>query len=135
MNRIKGNGFTLIETLVVAAFFIMLLGLLTINVINIEPKTSLTLATSTIIADIKKQQLKAMTGGASSDVISDFGVYLESDKYTLYTGSNYISNNPSNSVIKLSDNITITDIGFPSSTIVFQKGSGEIICKNWTKLS
>jgi len=127
IDKFKHNGFTLIELLVAMSVFIFLSTLVTINIINVEPRMSLNSQITTLIADIRNQQLKAMTGGTDNDVLSDFGVYLESDKYTLFSGISYQIGKTNNSVIKLADNMQISNITFPGSTIIFQKESGEII--------
>lgn len=126
MSKTSQKGFSIIETLIVMAVFLSFLGLLSMNLINIEPRASINLATSTIIADIRKQQLKAMTGDTFNNLTADFGIYLESSRYILFPGNSYQGGAAGNSVFNLADNISITDIGFPSSIIVFQKGSGEI---------
>jgi len=126
MKQKISYGFTLIEVLVVLGIFILFLGFLTINIMNIEPKTSLKLDTSTVIADIKKQQLRAMTGDSFNNQPLAFGIFLESNRYTLFGGSTYQAGNPGNSVIALPDNTLIQNITFPGSVIVFLQNSGVI---------
>jgi len=126
MKQKINSGFTLLEVLVVIAVFSMLLGLLTINLINSEPKASLNLDTATVIADIRNQQLKAMTGNSYNNLPSAYGVYLEADSYTLFAGNSFNSNDPGNAVFNLPENTSFENITFPGSIIVFQKGNGEI---------
>ena len=122
----KQRGFTLIEVLVAAAIFIFLSTLVSINLINIEPRISLNEQISVISSDIRKQQLLSMTGGSDSSSTSDFGVYLENNKYTLFAGSSYSAGQSKNIVVSLPANTQITNITIPGSTIVFKRNLGEI---------
>ena len=122
----KQRGFTLIETLIVMAVFVFFMGMVIINILNLEPQISLTTSTSTIIADIRKQQFKTLTGNTSNNQISDFGIHLDSDKYTLFSGNIYTQGVPENSIITLPDNISIPEITFQESNIIFVKQTGEI---------
>ena len=122
----KQRGFTLIEVLVAAAIFIFLSTLVSINLISIEPRISLNEQVSVISSDIRKQQLLSMTGGSDNSATSDFGVYLENNKYTLFAGSSYSAGQSKNIIVSLPTNTQITNITIPGSTIVFKKNLGEI---------
>jgi len=126
MKLKKIHGFTLIETIIAITVFLIFLGMVTLNILNIEPRSANVLNTSTIIADIKTQQLKAMTGATFNSLTSNFGIFFETDKYTLFAGDSYQEGHASNVVITLPINTTLSNTAFPGGTIIFLKNSGEI---------
>ena len=117
------KGFTLPEVIVAIAFFGLLVGLVTISLFNARGQTAQGATVDVLIADLKEQQIKAMSG--SGDL--DYGIYLEAGKYTLFDGNTYTPGASSNFEIALDPSIAISNILFPNSIIVFQKGSGEIL--------
>ncbi|OGD86750.1 hypothetical protein A2164_01605 [Candidatus Curtissbacteria bacterium RBG_13_35_7] len=120
------KGFTLIELMVVMAIFALITGFGALNLVNLQTKSSLAADVNTLVADIKEQQIKTMVGdmgGTASQI--EFGVYFESNRYTLFQGTSY-SSNPSNFPIDLSDNTTLTT-SFPLSQLVFSVNSGEVL--------
>jgi len=120
------RGFTLIEVMLVMAIFSLLMGFVTINLLRPQNKASVDSLSTQLIADIKQQQLKAMVGDSEGQATSQqFGVYFESDGYTLFRGSSYSASEASNFEVTLED-VTLTDIDFPSDQIVFSKRSGEV---------
>lgn len=125
--KIKRNGYSIIEMLIVMGIFAMLLALITINLNNAQPRTSLNTEINTILADIKQQQLKAMTGSAENNQPQQYGIYFEPTRYTLFAGSSYSPSSPSNFVINLDSNTEFNNINLPISTIVFEKGNGDIV--------
>ena len=125
-NNTKLSGFTLIELIVSMAIIAIFTGIITISLINIEPRSSLTTTAATLISDIKLQQLKAMTGGIKNNAASEFGVFFENDKYILFSGINYTPADPSNTIVSYDENIRLTSINFPGSQIVFNRIKGEI---------
>lgn len=121
------KGFTFPELIIVMGIISMILGISAMSMLSVQIKTSLTAATDTIISDIKIQQIKAMLGITDQGLIpSDYGVYFEQDRYTLFYGSSYLPNNPDNFSIKLEQGLEFSDITFPNSTLIFTKGSGEV---------
>ncbi len=120
----NSHGFTLIELIIAVTFFIILLSLVTINLLGARRQIAKGGNIDVLIADIKEQQAKAMSGEGT--VISNYGVFLESAKYTLFTGSSYNPNDTANFAVDLDPSVTITNITFPNSIIVFTKLSGEL---------
>lgn len=116
------QGFTIIEVLVVLSIFITLLRIGYVSVLNFERKTPITATVNTVIADIRGQQTKAMTGVDGSS----FGIFFQTNGYTLFKGDSYNPSDPANAVTPLPTNITFSPITFPSNVLVFTKGSGEI---------
>ena len=125
------SGFTLTELMVVVGLIILFISIGTVQLSNIQQKTYIGTTTSTVMSDIKLQQLKAMVGDTEgSGTISDYGIYFEQTKYTLFRGSIYSANNTSNYVINLETTLQFSDVLFPQSQIIFSKGTGSI--RNFT---
>jgi len=98
------RGFTLIEVMLVMAIFSLLMGFVTINLLRPQNKASVDSLSTQLIADIKQQQLKAMVGDSEGQATSQqFGVYFESDGYTLFRGSSYSASEASNFEVTLED--------------------------------
>ncbi len=117
------RGFTLIELLVVIGIFSTLIGISSISLMSAQRRSYLNAAVDVFTADLRSQQLRAMVGeedGAGYAV--DYGVHFETSSYTQFRGSygtsNFVFDLPG------STNVVTT---FPSSQIVFVKGSGEIV--------
>jgi prepilin-type N-terminal cleavage/methylation domain-containing protein len=126
MKNKTQTGFTLIELLVVISILTILIGLTTINVLHAHRQSILTASFDTFIADLKQQQLKAMTNDTEGRNTSDnYGIYFGTNTYTLFHGT-YSASDPANSVIKLGDNLEFSNITFPGSQILFLKTSGEV---------
>lgn len=121
------SGFTLIEMIVVIGLFITLFAISTISLTNLIPKANFVTTHQSILSDIKSQQLKAMTGSTSGTGNgSAYGIFLENDKYTLFTGLTYSASSTDNYTIELSNGLSLTEITFPLNSIVFSQGNGEI---------
>lgn len=116
------RGFTLIEVTLVVSLFFILIAISTVNLFQFQHKSQLSGTVSSFLADYKEQQIKAMVGDTEGNgVISDYGVHLETTTYTLFRSTYGISN----FAVSLPSNIQITTT-FPSSQVVFQKGSGTV---------
>lgn len=93
---------------------------------DIVPKSSLEGAIQTLIANLKQQQIYALTGqteGRSSN--SNYGIHFSANKYTIFHGNTYSAVDNSNYVITLDDiNITTT---FNLGDLIFSKDTGEIV--------
>ena len=104
-NRL--SGFTLIEVLIVISVFILFLGMVVINLNNIIPHASFNIDPYTIIADIKNQQLKSMTGDAYNNLPSAYGVYLEENRYIFFAGNTYQEGSQGNIIVNLPENLSL----------------------------
>ncbi|MFI5265653.1 MAG: prepilin-type N-terminal cleavage/methylation domain-containing protein [Candidatus Levyibacteriota bacterium] len=125
-RQAKSGGFTLIEIVVVAAVVLTLLSFASINLFNLPSTSSLDSIVATLTTDIKTQQIKAMVGDTEGRGVPDtYGIYFTPSSYTLFHGATYSSSSPDNFVSSLPSGYGITTI-LPSSTLVFNKGSGEI---------
>lgn len=127
VNNNYQAGFTLIEMSVVVGLFLMFFAISTISLSSLIPRANIVTSYESLQSDIKNQQLKAMTGnteGAGDG--SAYGIYLENNQYVLFTGPAYSPEATDNFTIRLSQGLTISEITFPSSSIVFLQNSGEI---------
>lgn len=122
------KGFTLVEISLVMALIAILAGGVFLKGIGGKKTVSLDTLILPIIADIKSQQTKAIAGEVSSltKEHEDFGVYFKNSSYTLFSGSSFSPSDPDNFQIELDEAVEITKINLPNSSLVFEKGSGEL---------
>ena len=120
-------GFTLIELIVVFGVLLTLFAVTSVNLLNSQRRSSQSSAISSLVADLKSQQTKAMSGDTEGRATTDhYGLYIQASSYTLFHGSGYSSSDSANVVINTNDNIQFSTT-FPSSSLIFTKGSGEIL--------
>jgi len=119
----SNKGFTFPELIVTIAILVTLLGFITVNLVNSQHRASLTGTVDTFISDMKNQQLKAMVGATEGRTNPDsYGIYFQTNSYTLFHGTTYSSSDPANFVITLDPLIQFTS--FPNTIVFFQR-SGE----------
>ena len=121
------SGFTFIELIVAMGVFATLVGLATVHLLGGQRTSSLTATTDTLIADIKEQQIKAITGDTAAGSQSSYGVYFGPGQYVLFAGGTYNPTDSTNAVIPLDSNVVFASINFPNTSVVFASGSGEIV--------
>ena len=120
------KGFTLPELIITIGILSILFGFVSINLIHLQRRSYLTATVDTLVSDLYSQQNKAMVGDTEgSGAISAHGVYFETNRYTLFRGSSYPPLGTSNFVINLNPSLTFSSITFPSSSVIFSKGTGE----------
>lgn len=118
------QGFTLTELVIIMGILIGLFALTTGASFSTITQSQAGTTAQTIIADLRATQTRAMTGSTpSSTPVSGWGIYYEADRYTIFSGTTYLPGAPSNVVITLPTNVTITA---NPSTIVFKSLSGEL---------
>lgn len=121
------SGFTLPELILVMGILLTLFALVTNSLLGSQHQTSLNSLISSLISDIKSQQFKSMSGDTAGRGMTDtYGVYFASGQYVLFLGSAYSSGNPDNFTVSLDSNLQLSTT-FPSQSVIFSKGSGEII--------
>ena len=121
MKKKKQNGFTLIELIIAMGIFAIITGLVTINLLGAQHTASIDSTVTTLIADIKQQQIKAMAGDTEGRGATDqYGVHFDANKYVLFHGS-YNAMDNANFVVNLEGSLNFTGSG----DIIFLKGSGE----------
>lgn len=121
------NGFTFPEIVIVMGIIAILLGFATINLVQAQKSTALNSATDVLVADVRSQQLKAMVGDTEGRGSPDsYGIHFNTSSYTLFHGTTYNANDPSNFTITLDTSLSFTLDNFPSGNIIFQRITGEI---------
>lgn len=119
-TRTRQAGFTLIETLLVVGIITVLIGLSTIGISNMIPKTNSRATEAILLADIRQQQLNSQSGKGGTA----HGVVFGSGEYVLFTGSSYVPSDPANTVVPLDDQLTLFTT-LPSNQLIFAPLSGE----------
>jgi prepilin-type N-terminal cleavage/methylation domain-containing protein len=116
------KGFTLIELVIVMAVALILLGIATISLGNVQRTTQVSSVTQTLISDLREQQIKAMAGDTElSGANADYGVHFETNAYTLFRDTY----GTGNFTVNLPETIQVSST-FSGSKVTFEKGSGEV---------
>ncbi|HEX7042298.1 MAG TPA: type II secretion system protein [Patescibacteria group bacterium] len=114
------KGFTLIELIVSISIIGILLGLVTINLLNAQHKTNIATSEELLIADLRSQQIKAMNGINGG---GKYGVHFSDppdNTYTVFQGNSYASATDK-STVSVDGSIT-----FSGSDILFDSINGEV---------
>ena len=120
------RGITLIETIVVVGVLLTLIGMASISFLPFRSKSTLDTAITTLIADIKSQQIKAMAGDTEGREANDnYGVYFGTNSYTLFHGTDFNPGDSSNFTVTLDDQLLILST-FPTSEIIFSIKNGQL---------
>ncbi|KKS47676.1 hypothetical protein A3J20_03175 [Candidatus Gottesmanbacteria bacterium RIFCSPLOWO2_02_FULL_42_29] len=120
------KGFTLIELVIVMAILLVLYAILSVNISQTPEHSSLTTQMTTLVSDIKNQQLKALAGQTSEGISSAYGIYFSPNSYTLFSGTSYSDASPSNITVNLNDNLTFDNVNLPQQSVVFSALTGEV---------
>jgi prepilin-type N-terminal cleavage/methylation domain-containing protein len=124
--RHSNAGFTIQELLVVMAVMAILLGIVVMNLVTIQNRTNLDAANTTLIAEIKQQQLKAMVGDTEGRTTPDaYGIRFDTNSYTFFHGTTYNASDPDNFTIDMDDNMQFSSIQLPNQSVVFNRVSGD----------
>lgn len=127
-GKFSQDGSTLIELMMVLGIAALLFGFIGFSLFRAQHSSSLNATALKLTADFKSQQIKAMTGDTEGRAVADnYGIYFESNRYILFHGSSYTIDDPTNFVIPLDQSLEFTGTTLPSSTIIFSKGSGEMV--------
>lgn len=120
-------GFTLPELVVSIGIIMLLISLAAFSISRADLQADLNGKTLVLIADIKNQQVKAMSGETGAiGSLGDHGIYFGTNSYTTFRGSNYDPSNPTNFTVKFDSNLSFQNVRFQNSQIIFSKLSGEI---------
>lgn len=125
--RLKQKGFTFIELIIVIGVLTTLIGIVVINLMNVQSSASLNTTIDTLVSDIRNQQLKAMAGDAGNGTgPSSYGIFFDTNGYILFKGESYSPLDPGNFRINFADQVEASSTTLPGATIIFSKGSGEV---------
>lgn len=131
MQPAAQKGFTFVELLVIMAVMGILMQFGSVSLIRFQQYASTNSSISSLVRDIRQQQLRAMSGDtAGTGTRNDFGIHFLPDRYIAFFGASYSPTNPTNFVIVLEPNIRIAATTLPGGTLIFRRGSGEIATGN-----
>jgi hypothetical protein len=106
----------------------------TVNLFRPVGTSKLDSVSSDVASIIREAQNKAMNTDTSGQAVtSEYGIHFETNKYTLFIGSVFNSNDTNNLVVDAPSQIVITpnlpcqSLPNQCNNIVFQKVSGEVI--------
>lgn len=129
----QNNGFTLLELLLTMSILAVLFALTVVNLTNIIPKANTRSAAEVLMADLKEQQIKAMSGyEAITGGSANYGIFFEDGRYILFTGDSFVEGNEENYEVLLQQGLEFDTTNLPLSSIVFAKGSGDVVNYNDT---
>jgi prepilin-type N-terminal cleavage/methylation domain-containing protein len=126
MIRVSQNnyGFTIVELIITMGIFAIITSFVTINLLSAQHSATINTTTTTLIADLKQQQTKAMVGDTEGRSSTDqYGIHFDTDKYVLFHGT-YNEGDSTNFEVKLEGSLSFTNIT-GLGNIIFSKGSGE----------
>jgi prepilin-type N-terminal cleavage/methylation domain-containing protein len=124
-KKTSQSGFTLIELLVVIGIIAVLIGLSTINLGKAQTTASLSSTVSTLLSDLRNEQILAMTGDMGSTTSQQpHGIYVQSTSYTLFADASYNSSDTANYTVNVSPDTLSTT--FPSDQVVYNVGDGSV---------
>ena len=127
------QGFTLIELLVVIALLAVILTITTTNLFKPTAAAKVDSISVDVASILRTAQNKAINtdtnGGATSN---EYGVYFEATKYTLFKGTVFNPADPNNFAVSAPQGVTLT-ANLPSSSVVFQRISGEVTSFDGTR--
>lgn len=118
------RGFTLTELLLVIGLVAIILSFSIVNILPLRDRASINTLTSTVIADIRQQQLKAMIGDTQGNgVRTPHSIYFTGTTYTTYPGVTYSAQNQHNFTVTVDDSVEFVNT-FLNNTLTFASGSG-----------
>jgi len=126
-DRRSISAFTLIELILVVLIIAVLTSIVSISLSNLVPRANLTTTTEILLAEIRQQQLRSMNKEKNEvQQASEYGIFIEQQQYTLFTGSTFDENNPNNLITEIPLPLELST-NFPNQVIVFAQGNGEIL--------
>jgi len=121
----KNRGFTFVEVVIVMGIMALLMGIGIVGMLRSTRRSGLNEVVQVLLSDLRSQQTKAMTGVTVAGAVpAGFGVYFETNRYTLFSGASYNPSDPTNVPILVSTPHSMDTVGF--DTILFLGRSGEI---------
>ncbi len=117
------KGFSYIELIVVIGIVSLLSAFSVFSLVGLQTKTSVNVIMSQVLADIRSQQTRAMA--AADNGTTGAGIYFENNKYTLFSGSTFVTGQAGNFVVNLQTPWQLS-AAIPNRTLIFTPGSGEI---------
>jgi prepilin-type N-terminal cleavage/methylation domain-containing protein len=117
------KGFTIVELLIVMGIIATLFGLATISLVRTQHVASVSAAVDQLVADMRSQQTKAMTGTKdTTGNANSYGIHITANNYVLFQGA-ADPGDSTNFTVRL-DGIALTT-NLPGNLLVFAKNSGK----------
>jgi hypothetical protein len=105
---------------------LVLFGLSTVALGQPQAITNSSDTLDTLVNDLKTQQLAAMVGTTGSGTSQQpAGIFVQSNQYTLFTGSSYSAGNSYNYVFAAPTGVSFSTT-LPSGIVLFNKGDGSV---------
>ena len=121
------KGYTLAELLVTIGIIFTLFGLIMVDLLATQHKASINATVETMIADMRSQQTKAMTGiNDGSGNGNSYGIHLSASSYVLFRGNSYVANDSGNFTLNLDKGSNLNSVLFSNNNIIFLEQSGEV---------
>jgi type II secretory pathway pseudopilin PulG len=116
------KGFSLIETLAVIGILFILVGFVLVITNSFQREKVLDAGVEEIINSLRLAQSKTL----ASEGNSSYGIYFESDRFTLFNGAFFDAASPDNEVHQFSSNLIISQINLTdgTSSVAFQRLTG-----------
>jgi prepilin-type N-terminal cleavage/methylation domain-containing protein len=126
----KNGGFTLIELIIVVGIFLLLVALVVPALVFFKRQSLLDSTAQEIFNTLRLAQNKTL----SSEGASSFGVYFETNKFTLFKGAVYSAGAPDNEIHNLDTTLRISEINLGGSQVVFDRLSGTTANSGFLKI-
>lgn len=119
------KGFTLIEILIVISIAAIISSIIMGYFINFKKSESLSLDTDTIVSILRQARSQTL----SSKNASQYGVHFSGSNIIIFTGSEYLENNPDNVEFHLGliDASFVLNLSGGSNNVVFERMTGETL--------
>lgn len=105
----------------------VLLSIFVLGMVSTQTRNTHSQAVSTFAADLKTQQVKAMTGAlVNGQPTLGYGIYFAGDSYVLFPGLDYVEGAEANLVVQLPGGVSFVDIGLAENKVVFDRVTGEV---------
>ncbi|MDP2593634.1 MAG: hypothetical protein Q8P52_03235 [bacterium] len=117
------KGFTFIELMFIIAVTVVLVGIVSSSFSNFGKHQELVTAAEVLSSVF----FEARSYTISSKNASSYGVHIESDRVTRFTGETYDQNDPNNKVVMLRGAVTISETNLQGggSDVIFNRLTGD----------
>ena len=128
LKRSRRRGFSLVEVLLVVGLLVLLFSFGAVIYSSFTRADQFVLETGKIRELINEARVRSVSGISlgGSQALS-FGIYFQTDGYTLFPGTAYNSADTRNQRFSLPVKIEISEINLPANSLIFERISGEVL--------